>query len=198
MLLSKDDIPPRKTEEPDQKLEYVTRVKSGKSRIMLAPRDAGLAELIGSIEQDEVIHIATRGNWSTPHLIAFILNQIGPAKVWLTSWSVKEQAVRILLGLADQGLITELHALFDERTKVQCPQAYQLAQNQIADIRLTKIHAKVTVIQNNDWGISIVTSANLTRNPRIERFAICMQKAVAEFDLGWIQQEIDKNKPFGV
>lgn len=198
MLLSKDDIPQRETPEADDELDYVVRIKAGKTRTMLAPKDAGLPELIGVIEMDEVIHIATRGNWSTPHLIAFILNQIGPAKVWLTSWSVKEQAVRILLGLADEGLITELHALFDERTKVQCPQAYQLAQNQIVDIRLTKIHAKVSVIMNNDWGISIVTSANLTRNPRIERFAICMQKAVAEFDLGWIQQEIDKKKPFGV
>jgi hypothetical protein len=199
MLFKKSDIPeniiePESNDGFDFDMQPVS--SQGDSSCFLSSKTSKLSSVFGKVEKDTTYHIATRGNWSSPHLIEHLLSQIGPAKCYLTSWSVKEQAVRILMLLMDTGKITELHALFDERIKVNCPQAYQLAESNIADIRLTKIHAKMVVLMNDDWGISISTSANLTRNPRIEKFVISTHMHVARFDKDWIDAELRQSQPF--
>ena len=64
------------------------------------------------------------------------------------------------------------------------------------DIKAAKCHAKVTVIQNETWGISIVSSANYTRNPRIEAGVICNSKEIAEFHKNWIVNELNNTSDF--
>jgi hypothetical protein len=199
MLFKPTDIPKQIIEDTTSDgfdFDMSPEVSTGEAFTYLSSKSAKLGDVFGEIEKDKTYHIATRGNWSSPHLIEHILNQIGPAKCYLTSWSVKEQAVRILMLLMDSGRITELHALFDERIKVNCPQAYQLAESNIADIRLTKIHAKMVILMNDDWGISISTSANLTRNPRIEKFVVSTHMNVAQFDKAWIDAELRQSQPF--
>jgi len=198
MLLSKNDIPKQvlETTDADDFSDLRPIQVEGESHTYLSPKTQKLGDAFGLIEREQTYHIATRGAWSSPHLMEHLLNQIGPAECYLTSWSVKEQAVRILMMLMDSGKITSLHCLFDERIRVQCPQAYQLAEHNIADIRLTKIHAKQVILINADWHVSITTSANLTRNPRIERFVISTHKSVALFDRDWIRKEIDQANPF--
>ena len=192
--MSRNDIPQVSDAEPTQISPSLA--VEGKNSVVRGTRGRALNDIINSIEIDETIHLPARGSWSTPHLIQHLLNFIGPAECWVTSWSVKEQAVRILIDLIDKKQITQLHCLFDERIRVQCPQAYQLASNNFVDMRLTKIHAKVVVLRNADWGITIATSANLTRNPRIENFVISTHRQVADFYLEWIQEEIENSNPF--
>lgn len=195
MLIKKSDIPSYGDESKEQEFGPAIRAK-GSNRMFLSQKNNSLDDDIGVIVQNETLHIPTRGTWSSPHLIDHILRQIGPAECYITSWSVKEQAVRILIQLLDSGKITRLHCLFDERIRVQCPQAYQLAANNMTDIKLTKIHAKVVVLLNDDWGVSICTSANLTRNPRIERFVVSTHREVAEYDRAWIDAELKNGNPF--
>jgi len=196
MLIRKNDIPEIKIPVGEKAFGNKPIRAKGDARFVLCQKGDSVAEKIGEVEENEVIVIPTRSNWGTTHLIEHLLQQTGPANCWLTSWSVKEQAVRSLLDLCDRGMITELHCLFDERTQIQCPRAYQLAFSQVANIRLTKIHAKVAVIQNKDWGISIVTSANLTRNPRIECYVILTHAIIANYQLEWIQGVIEDSNPF--
>ncbi len=194
MLIKKDDLKQKEPEEGDQ-FARVLRTK-GQNRSLLSPKTAHLDSLIGDVHRDETIHILTRGAWSTPHLIDHLLGQIGSAEAYVTSWSVKEQAVRILLRLIDEKRLTHIYGLFDERIRVQCPQAHQLIKNQITDIRLTKIHAKLTVLINDDWAIGISSSANLTRNPRIESYVISTHRDIAEFYREIILAEIQNANPF--
>ena len=195
MLIKKSDIPQFTEESDKSSFSPAIRVEGG-NRMFLSKKNSPLDEQIGEIRQNETLHIPTRGTWSSPHLIDHILRQIGPSECYLTSWSVKEQAIRILLGLLDSKQITSLHCLFDERIRVQCPQAHQLAMHNMTRIKLTKIHAKVVVLRNANWGVSIVTSANLTRNPRIERFVVSTHKEVAEYDRAWIDAELQNGTPF--
>lgn len=193
MLLKKNDRPTR----DDGEFTHAHRT-GGKARSLIFPKRSELEERLGAIEKDETIHVLTRSSWSTPHLIDHLIRQIGPAEVYVSTWSVKEQAVRTLLRLLDSGAITRLHGLFDERIRVQCPQAHQLIESQLTDIRLTKIHAKLTVLINNAWAVGISASANLTRNPRIESYVISSHRAIAEFYRDTIVAELNEANPFSI
>ena len=98
--------------------------------------------------------------------------------------------------MIDEKRLTRIYGLFDERIRVNCPQAAQLVENQISDIRLTKIHAKLTVLINDDWAIGISSSANLTRNPRIESYVISTHRDIAEFYRDILLKEIQNANPF--
>lgn len=171
---------------------------NGSVRFALSKKNQSILETdIGQIKRDETIFIPTRGTWGTVHLIAYLIDQIGPVECTLTSWSVKEQAVRILLQLMDEGKITKLQCLFDSRITAQCPQAHQLIVANISDIKLMKIHAKCVVLKNADWEVTISTSANLTRNPRVESYVVTTHKEVAAFFTKWITEELSDAQPFG-
>lgn len=193
MLLNSKDLMKIETEPDNEIAPYRT---SGSNRFGMGTIGRELRDIIGDLQQNESIHIPTRGVWSNHNLLDYVLQQTGPARVWLTSWTISEIAVRTLLQLIDSGTIVEVNCLFDERIKVQCPQAYQLVDKSGVMLKLTKIHAKSIVVLNDEWGVSVTTSANFTRNPRIEKYVVCTDRQIAEKDKEWIQQEIDNGRPF--
>jgi hypothetical protein len=153
-------------------------------------------QVLGDLVPNESVHLFSKGSWSNHNLIAWLLKKTGPADVYLTSWTVSEVAVRTLINLIESGLINSLHGLFDERIKVHCPQAHQLASQTIADLRLTKIHAKCIVVINKDWGVSVSTSANMSVNRSIEKYVICTDRKIAEADRDLIMDELQGKRPF--
>ena len=116
----------------------------------------------------------------------------------MSTWAIMEDAVREYLNMKSRSLITELHAIFDYKVKTQKTEALLLAENEFTSVSLAKNHSKVTVITNADWGITVVGSANQTRNPRIERGVVCTCRDVADFDIQWMEQVMNNENPFKV
>ena len=73
--------------------------------------------------------------------------------------------------------------------------AFQFAQGITTSVKLAKCHAKVTVLENEHWSVTIVSSANMTNNPRIEAGVICTDLAAAEFHKKWIVDVICGEEP---
>lgn len=169
---------------------------SGPNRFELIKVGEDVQRAIDNLVPNENIHIPTRGRWSNHNLLEYILQKTGPASVWLTSWTISEKPSRSLVRLKESGMIRELNAIFDERIVSNCPEAFQLIKNNCDSIKLTKIHAKCVVILNDEWGVSITTSANFTRNPRIEKYVVCSDRDIAFKDMEWIHNEINEEKPF--
>lgn len=167
-----------------------------RNRFAMGKKAVALSEVIGEIRPGEAIHIPSLSSWSMHELIEYILQQTGPAEVWLTSWSIKQKAVQLILELLQQGHITALSCVFDGRVKTMCPDAWRLADYNMSRVFLTKIHAKVVVIQNDTWGVSIVSTANLTRNPRIECYVITADMGLSDYHKAWINDVINEAKPF--
>ncbi|WP_409627919.1 hypothetical protein [Belliella pelovolcani] len=157
-----------------------------------------LAHTIGELDHDTTIQYCTGGRWSMHQLLQYALLKTGPAKVWMTTWTITEEPMRVVLELIKTGLITELSAVLDYRIERRKPEAFQLASNIITKIKLTKCHAKVLVIQNDAWNIAVVTTANFSKNPRIEAGVIFTDKASAEFHKKWIDDVIDGKEVFRV
>jgi hypothetical protein len=151
-------------------------------------------EVMGAPVMGETIHIASLVNWSLHDLIAYLLDFTGPATVHITTWAVSENPVRIINQLVESGLITELNALLDRRIKSQCPQAFQLIKGQWKNVSLVDIHAKVGVIMNEEWAISITSTANLTNKQRIEKYVVCCDRHIAEKEILWIEKAMEQGE----
>lgn len=193
MLLRKSDIKQPPAPDADIVPGYLT---AGSNEFTLGTVGRELKAVFGELKHNHSAFAPSRGNWSNHDLLGYLLKQTGPAKVWITSWSISEVAMRALVRLIDAGLITEVHALFDERAKIMFPEAYQMAKRNVADLKLTKIHAKCIVIMNDTWNVSVVTSANFNTNRRIEAYVVCEDPVIAKGMHSWIQKELDRGRPF--
>jgi len=142
---------------------------------------------------DRVFKFFTDGAWSMHHLVQYFLEQIGPAELVISTWTLTENPARILVNLKEAGLITSLHCLFDYRIQDRSPNSYQLIQSIADKIKLTKVHAKVATITQDQKGVSIVGSANFSKNKRLEAGTVFTKRTDAMFDRDWIMKKINES-----
>jgi hypothetical protein len=166
------------------------RKTPGKSKVIVAREAAQLQQLMAELEPETNYHFSTAGAWSLHDMIAMVCQKIGPSRLFLATWTITEEPMRVLFQLIQEGWITELNCLFDYRIEKQKADAFQLAKVNASRVKLTKVHAKVAVLLADHGGVSIIGSANLTKNPRIEAGVLSSCRDVAEFHSSWIDNEI--------
>ena len=170
---------------------------SGPGKYIIGKQHQKLTEIIKELPPEgECLDIVSNGDWSTHDLLFFILQKTGPAEVYFTTWAISEFAIRQLYTFVNTGLITKLTGIFDYRNVTHKTAELQFLKQITPEIKAVKIHAKVTVVQNAQWGITIVGSANYTRNPRIEAGVLRNSKKSAEFHKAWIMAEISNASKF--
>lgn len=162
---------------------------AGESSHSALLRKKMFAETFGPIKPFHTYHYFTQGAWSMDELLEFLLSQIGPANVWLSTWAITEGPLRSLTRLIEQGQILSLTALFDHKIDQRKPESLQLAMGIASRIKLVKCHAKVLVLQNDNWGVSVVSSANFTKNPRLEAGVVDTHPGNANFHRNWIEAQ---------
>jgi len=157
-----------------------------------------LTEIFGNIRHDHDYPFASGALWSTHNLLEFLLDQIGSAELVLATWSISTAGADKLLDWKATGRLTKISAIVDWRVQVRTPGVLPLAKQHFTDIRVSSCHAKAFVLRNAEWDLSLVGSANLTNNPRIECGHLSTSREVAAFHAGWIMAEIQNAKPFGM
>ncbi|MBQ4441602.1 MAG: hypothetical protein II899_05815 [Bacteroidales bacterium] len=130
-----------------------------------------LSKHIGCIEQGAVINFWTFGRYAMHDLISHICRQIGPCNVTACTWAITEKAVTQILNRRKDGLIKEFRLWIDPRVKVRNPVPLQMCQANFP-VTIAPVHAKVAVIWNDQWRISVSGSLNFTTNPQPERGVI--------------------------
>lgn len=155
-----------------------------------------LERCISELVPDQAQQFVTAGRWSMHQLLEYVLRMIGPCRLWMTTWTITEEPMRALLSLMREGLILELNAVLDYRIEKRKPEAFQLASSIITNIKLTKCHAKVAVLRNEHWDVTILSSANFSNNPRIEVGTIFTDRGSAEFHSAWIDEVIAGKEVF--
>jgi len=178
------------------KIKSTAAKTSEKTTAVLGKAKGRVQDVIGNVSMGETIHYASIGEWSMHDLLFHLLEQTGPADVFISTWSVSENAVRQIIAKILDGSIRKLAAIFDWRVKMRRPEAFEMAKFNISDIRLTTCHAKVTVIENEKWSIAVVGSANYTNNPRIEAGVISCDKVASDFHKNWMIEELNRSDPF--
>lgn len=140
-----------------------------------------LTKSIGLIVPGREKHYYSDGNFNLIRLIFHILKQTGPAHVMMTTYSISQQSLEKVQNALNRGDLLSIRFLIDNRVKVMSPIPFQRLKASF-NYRCVSLHAKVALIENDDWRISIVTSQNATDNPKLERGIIFTDDRIFNFD----------------
>lgn len=123
---------------------------------------------LGNIEPDSVLAYVSENSFSMHELLAHLLETTGPANVRIMSFSITEVAIRTFLNLIDSGKIQKLQCILDLSVKRYRLALLNFMNNVVTEISLIKNHAKLILIENEQWKVAVVSSANFNVNDKIE------------------------------
>jgi len=163
---------------------------SGNERasVFVAEADKSLTKAIGQLQNGLTTHFYSWGNFNLIRLMMYILKQTGPAHAFMTSYSFSQKSIEQLNLKLSQKQMLSFRVIVDNRVKTMSPIPFQMLMNSF-DYRCTSIHAKIALIWNENWKITILTSQNATDNPKMERGTIYTDPSVFEFDLKTLEHE---------
>jgi hypothetical protein len=150
-----------------------------------------LTTAIGKIDLGKTIHYYSYGNFNLVRLIMHLIKQTGPVHVFMTSYSFSQKSIEQLKNRLDKGIILSFRVIVDNRVKTMSPKPFQML-SECFNYRCSSIHAKVALLWNDNWKLSIVTSQNATDNPKLERGTIFSDQDVFNFDFNALENEFNR------
>lgn len=149
------------------------------------------AEKLTKIEHNKLYEFVSFGNWSLKHVIFHLLKLTGKATVYSTTYGLDPGAARGIVDAIGKGIIQEFNFLYDHKIKQYKEEAHYICANTFP-VKITSIHAKVTVIINDKWALAVTGSANWSdSNNKIETTVISTNRKSAEFHRNWIMATIN-------
>ena len=121
-------------------------------------------------------------------LLEWILEQVGTAKVWQTSFSISEEFLRRLFFIEKSGRVSEFNLVLDHKATNKTLKLWSFMTQVIERTYLTDNHSKILLVEaDSGQTVAVVTSQNLTRGNRHESAFISTDKAM--FDT--LHSEVD-------
>ena len=150
-------------------------------------------DVIGDLQDLRPRFFFSDNDFSLHELIAALLHKVGPSELGIITWSITIDPISVIGKLKADGLITKLSGLIDARTQRNHPQAFQMVLELFDELRIISSHAKVTLISNDHFKITIIGSANLTINPRLEVGQIFFDPDVFNFYSGVLNRKLHES-----
>jgi len=154
---------------------------------MLSSRFALMRDAIGSIEPEKSIVFISAGSWALHDLLRYVLLQTGPADVDAFTWSISIPGATQIINLIESGQIRHFSFIAHVMMKKWSAAATEMLKNHAERLHLSHIHAKGFILRNDNWRVSVISSANYTNNPAIEGGIISTSPAVWELNRKWIE-----------
>lgn len=133
------------------------------------------------LKPNQIIPYVHKGKWAIHELLPILLEQTGIADVRIATFNISEDSLRPLFFMIEKKQISDLKLLLDMNVKRHKIDMLLFAANITDNVRLTSTHMKVTLIENQQWCIGIVGSANMNNNPRYEAGFIFTEKKHYEY-----------------
>lgn len=181
--LSKQDVQVRKD------LAYLdSPVNSDEAISNILRRPSELGELVKGKNK----HFYSSGAFNLIQLILYILDHTGPAHVFLSTYSIGMDSIATLIRKKNAGTIKDIRFLIDNRVRSISPKPFDyLLTSFPGAYRCCALHAKVALVWNEQWNISVVGSQNATHNPKLERGIIHTDKTIFDFDIKVLEDEFN-------
>jgi len=161
------------------------RAAANRRRVARATESFQSAALaIGNIEPGMSLFAITRGQWSMIDAILHCLDQVGPAKLSIWTWTVADYEVEVLARLRRDERLTSGLLVIDHgaRNKNADIIAAWKARFGTESVRYVVNHAKIATIESaSGLRLTLRGSMNLNFNPRFEQFDLT--EGGGEFDL---------------
>ena len=148
------------------------------------------AALIGPLSPGCEIFALTGGQFSISDVILHALDQTGPARVDIATWTAAIGDIRRAETLLTSGRITTLRFVVDPSFQARKPEfcAALVRTFGPAAIRTVPCHAKFVTIRNDRWSLAIRTSMNLNPNRRLENVEVSDDPDLADFLCGYVDR----------
>lgn len=112
-------------------------------------------------------------------VLEWILQQVGKAKVWQTSFSISEEFLRRLFFIEKGGKVLEFNLVLDHKATNKTLKLWSFICQVMKRTYLADNHSKILLVESEEGDtISVVTSQNLTRGNRHESTFISTDKAI--------------------
>jgi len=182
VLLKTDSVElTRKDPEPSPQREIPPLVIANGQAEFLNFTPGSILKTIGTLEPGIQKHYYSDGNFNLMRLVFHLLKQTGPADILMTTYSISQATLEAVIQRQNTGLIRSIRFIIDNRVKVMSPKPFQYMKENF-NFRCISLHAKVALIGNDNWKVTIVTSQNATDNPKLERGIIFTDPRIYEYD----------------
>ena len=162
-------------------------------------RTASARQALGYWEEGYDYEINTNGEFSLLDVILVLLERTGPADVSISTWSAGLYDVEVANRFMNTGLIRSIRFVLDVSFKNNGgSRGYStLLMDMFGEecIRTTRTHAKFVTITNDEFKLSISSTANLNENKRLEIFHFSDDPARAAWYLGIVDELFQDVKP---
>ena len=102
-------------------------------------------------------------------VVEWVLEQVGRATIWQTSFSISEEFLRRLFFIEKSGKVDAIHLVLDFKATQKTLRLWPFLTRVIEHTYLADNHSKVILIKSAaGQTVSIITSQNLTRGNRNE------------------------------
>ena len=102
-------------------------------------------------------------------ILEWILEQVGTAEVWQTSFSISEEFLRRLFFIEKSGRVKQFNLVLDHKATNKTLKLWAFITQVIERTYLADNHSKILLVRSEAGDtISVVTSQNLTRGNRSE------------------------------
>jgi hypothetical protein len=146
------------------------------------------ARMIGPIEKGVEICGLTNGQFSMVDMLRHVLDQIGPADLSISTWTMGMYDQQEALAFYRDGRIRSARWIVDRSFFGRKPEIAGplVAAFGVDSFRSCRTHAKFAVLTNDDWSVVMRSSMNLNRNERVENFDISESPELAAFFLALV------------
>ena len=112
-------------------------------------------------------------------ILEWILEQVGAAKVWQTSFSISEEFLRRLFFIEKSGKVSEFNLVLDHKATNKTLKLWVFITQVIQRTFLADNHSKILLVEaESGESVSVITSQNLTRGNRHESAFISTDKTI--------------------
>ncbi len=178
------------SEEKTGEKQALSLHESGADFSFVDKPDSPLTKAIGELVNGKTIHYYSYGNFNLVRLMLYIIKQTGAVHAFMTSYSFSQKSIEAIQRQIELNNLLSFKVIVDNRVRSLSPKPFQMLM-QSFDYRCSSIHAKVALLWNDKWKISIVTSQNATDNPKLERGTIFTDDDVFNFDLNALTNEFN-------
>ena len=112
-------------------------------------------------------------------LLEWILEQVGSARVWQTSFSISEEFLRRLFFIEKSGRVSEFNLVLDHKATNKTLKLWSFMTQVIERTYLTDNHSKILLVEaDSGQKVAVVTSQKLTRGNRHESAFISTEPVI--------------------
>lgn len=141
------------------------------------------ADCIGPVEPGMSVFAVTRGQFSMIDAISHVLDELGPSRISLWTWTIAEYEVVVFTEMMRDARLEDALLVIDggARNKNHALIAQWKANFGAESVRYVTNHAKIATVEGGGLRVLLRGSMNLNYNPRFEQLDVT--EGGPDFDL---------------